>query len=58
MVDRLYTPMQACSLLGVGRTRLYALMKSGDLRSVKLGKSRRIRRSALDTYIENLQEAE
>lgn len=54
MVDRLYTPEQACRLLGVGRTRLYAFLKDGDLRSVKLGKSRRIPRSALDEFLERL----
>lgn len=57
MVDRLYTPEQACRLLGVGRTRLYAFMKNGDLRSIKLGKSRRIPRSALDEFLESLDDA-
>lgn len=53
-VDRLYTPDQAARLLGCGRTKLYAFLKSGELRSVRLGRVRRIPRSALDEFIEGL----
>lgn len=56
-IDRLYTPDQAAQVLGCGRTRVYAFIKSGELRSVKLGKSRRIPRSALDEFIESLEDA-
>lgn len=54
MVERLYRPEEAARLLGCGRTRVFALIGSGDLRSVKLGKSRRIPRSAIDAFIESL----
>ncbi|KEF98362.1 hypothetical protein K883_01365 [Mycobacterium sp. TKK-01-0059] len=56
-IDRLYTPDQAARLLGCGRTKVYGFMRSGALRSVKLGGSRRIPRSALDEFIESLQNA-
>ncbi len=55
--DRLYNPDQAGRILGCGRTKIYALIKSGALRSVKLGGQRRIRRSDLDEFIESLSDA-
>jgi excisionase family DNA binding protein len=57
-VDRLYTPDQAARLLGCGRTKLYAFLKSGELRSVRLGRVRRIPRSALEEFIESLSDGE
>jgi len=58
MVERLYTPEQACRLLGCGKTRLYGYMKDGQIPSVKLGKSRRIRKSDLDEFIDGLSDGE
>lgn len=58
MVDRLYRPEEAARLLGCGRTRVYALIGSGQLRSVKFGASRRIPRSAIDEFIEGLEDVE
>lgn len=36
------SPAEACRLLGVGRTYLYELIQTGELRSVRLGKRRLI----------------
>jgi excisionase family DNA binding protein len=47
-----YTPEEVAKLLKVGRTKVYELIQRGDLRSVKIGKSRRISSRALDEYIE------
>ena len=50
--DRLaYRPEEAADLLGVGRDRIYALIASGELESIKMGQSRRISRAALERYI-------
>ncbi len=38
----LLTAEEAASALGVGRTKVYELLKSGSLGSVLIGKSRRI----------------
>ncbi|RJE89046.1 helix-turn-helix domain-containing protein [Paenibacillus sp. 1011MAR3C5] len=42
--------MQAADYLNIGRTRLFALIKSGDIRSYKNGKCRRIKREWLLEY--------
>jgi excisionase family DNA binding protein len=50
----LLTPEQAATELGVGRTRMYALLAGGDVSSVKIGRSRRVPRAALQEYIDRL----
>lgn len=48
----LLTPEQAAEALGVGRTKLYGLMRTGSLPSVLVGGSRRVRRSDLDRFVD------
>ncbi|SOC46603.1 transcriptional regulator, AlpA family [Blastococcus aggregatus] len=56
--DRLLlTPEEAASVLRVGRTTVYALMKSGDLRPVHIGRSCRISQAELDRYVRRLEAA-
>lgn len=50
----LLTPEEAGEQLGVGRTTVYALMKSGDLESVQIGRLRRIPASAIQDYATSL----
>ncbi|WP_213500898.1 helix-turn-helix domain-containing protein [Novosphingobium decolorationis] len=42
-----YTVNQTCSILRVGRTKLYELMNTGELRFIIIGSVRRISHSAL-----------
>ena len=51
----LLKPEEAADALGIARTRVYQLMRVGELRSVKIGKLRRIPVAALQAYIEELQ---
>ncbi len=51
----LLTPEEAAEVLRVGRTKIYALMKAGDLRSVHIGRSCRISRAELERYVQHLQ---
>lgn len=54
----LYTPEEAARALRIGRTRLYQLLASGEIASIKLGGSRRITPAALRRYVEALATAE
>ena len=45
---------QAAQVLGVGRTQVYALIRSGRLGSVQIGRLRRVPRVALERYVQEL----
>lgn len=49
--ESLYTPEEAASVLGKSRTFIYDEINAGRLRSVKVGRSRRIVASDLSDYI-------
>ena len=51
----LLTPEEAATLLRVGRTTVYALMKAGDLRPIHIGRSCRLARAELERYVRGLQ---
>lgn len=55
LVPVLLTPEQAAQSLGIGRTAVYALIREGQLPSVKLGRSRRVPYAALVSFVERLQ---
>lgn len=50
----LLSPEEAAARLGVGRTTLYGLLKSGELRSVRIGRLRRVPLGALRSYMAHL----
>lgn len=52
--DQLHPVPAACERLGIGRSQLYCLMGSGELRSVKVGRRRLIPESAIAAYIAQL----
>lgn len=52
----LLTPEEAATLLRVGRTTVYALMKAGDLRPIHIGRSCRLARTELERYVRLLQD--
>jgi excisionase family DNA binding protein len=51
----LVTPEQAAEALGIGRWKLYDLLRSGQLASVRIGSCRRIPTSALTEFVAELQ---
>ena len=56
MIERLYTVEQAATeVLGIGRTRVYELLASGEIDSIAIGRLRRIPESALQAYIDKLK---
>ncbi len=51
----LLTPEEAATVLRLGRTTVYALMKAGDLHPVHIGRSCRLSRSELERYVRGLE---
>lgn len=51
----LLTPEEAGQVLGIGRTKVYELMLSNQLESVKIGSSRRIPTDALAGFVDALR---
>ena len=52
----LLKPEEAAKELGIGRTQVYALIASGDLASVQIGRLRRVPYAACQRYVERLQD--
>lgn len=50
----LLRPEEAAEVLSLSRATIYALMASGAIASVKIGRSRRISRDALEAYVAGL----
>lgn len=54
----LLTVEEAAQRLRIGRTRMFALIKSGEIESVQIGRSRRIRTEALKIFTQRIYESE
>jgi excisionase family DNA binding protein len=52
----LLTPEEAAQALGIGRTKLYGLLRSGHLPSVLVGGSRRVPMTSLKLFIDQLSD--
>ena len=46
-----YTVKDAASLLSLSRAQIYRLMDQGDIKFVKIGRSRRITADQLDAFV-------
>jgi excisionase family DNA binding protein len=54
--DRLlYSVQEAAALLGIGRTYMFQLLRTGEIDSLKIGSRRKIPAGALERYIERLR---
>jgi excisionase family DNA binding protein len=51
-----YRVPHAAQVLDIGLRTLWDLIKNGEIESFKIGRSRRIRRSALIAYVERQQQ--
>jgi excisionase family DNA binding protein len=51
----LFTPEEVGRLLGVGRPKVYELIRLREIRSVKVGCSRRVSAFALREYVDSLE---
>ena len=50
----LLTPTEAARALGIGRSKLYELMREGSIRSIRIGTCRRIPAQALTALVDRL----
>ena len=57
MPKLLYEVSEASVMTSLGRSKLYELMASGEIESVKVGKRRLIPAQALETFVERLRAA-
>jgi excisionase family DNA binding protein len=53
-VPILFTPKQAASVLSISRSSLYNLLRSGELGSIRIGRSRRIAQAHMNKFIDDL----
>jgi excisionase family DNA binding protein len=53
----LLTPTEAATALGIGRSKVYELMQTGQLQSVHIGARRRVPAEALHAFLERLRTA-
>jgi excisionase family DNA binding protein len=51
-----YTVEEAAGLLHIGRDKVYYLLRTGQLRSIKIGKSRRITEEHLAAFVASLED--
>lgn len=56
VVKLLYTIEEAAEALSIGRTVLYELVMRRQIRSIKIGKARRIPTNSLTAFIEQQQD--
>ncbi|MFG1998195.1 helix-turn-helix domain-containing protein [Spirillospora sp. NPDC048911] len=52
-----YTVEQVAEILQIGRDKVYFLLRTGQLRSIKIGKLRRITDKQLAEFIATLEES-
>jgi excisionase family DNA binding protein len=57
VVHLLLTPEQAAEALGLGRTLVYELIRTGRLTSVRIGRARRIPIASLEAFVAALPHA-
>jgi excisionase family DNA binding protein len=51
----LFTAEEAAEIIGVGRTKMYELLRVGAVRSVRIGRCRRIPHDALVAFVDDLR---
>jgi len=53
MGERLLKPAEVAEMLQLSIGQIYALLKEGEIPSIRIGKTVRVRREDLDQYITN-----
>jgi excisionase family DNA binding protein len=53
----LHSPKRAALRLDIGRTKLFELLRDGEIESVPVGRARRIPEEALVAYVQRLRQS-
>ncbi|NLL06804.1 MAG: helix-turn-helix domain-containing protein [Clostridiaceae bacterium] len=53
IIEKVYTPENVCKILGLGLNSVYALLKSKELRSRRVGRKYLITGSAILEFLNN-----
>ncbi|MCG8914831.1 helix-turn-helix domain-containing protein [Actinokineospora sp. PR83] len=56
MDRKLYRVEEVARIMQIGRSKVFDLMRSGELASVKIGGSRRVPARAIDSYLDRLMD--
>ena len=57
MMERLlYRPSEVAHLFGISRSQLYVLMAAGSIKAVKIGRSTRFTKKAIENFVADLRE--
>lgn len=54
---RLLRVAEVAEQLGISRSKAYQLVSAGTIKSVQIGRSRRVKQEAVDAYLADLDEA-
>ena len=54
---RVFNVMEAAAILGIGRSKLYELMASGQIRTIHIGRLRKIPVAAIDEFLATRESA-
>lgn len=55
MEKLLLTPEETAEVMGIGRSKVYELLREGALESVRIGGSRRVPTAAVEEYVRRLR---
>jgi excisionase family DNA binding protein len=55
-VPVMFSPIEAAKILSVSRSQVYVLLREGQLKSLKLGRSRRISENQMIAFIQKLEQ--
>jgi len=58
MDNKLLTPMEVAEMLSIGRTKIYELLASGVIPSIRIGRSVRVSTRVLEAWITNISETQ
>ena len=53
----LFTPEETAEVMGIGRTKVYELLRAGVIDSVRIGACRRVPVAALHEYLDRLRQS-